>query len=212
MTLRPPGMDFLGGYYVFPGGGVRKEDCSEAVLRRCRNLTKKEAQRILGNHLSPELSLGHWVAAIRELFEEVGVLLCVAEEGRPSDGREKGHRENLADRRRALLHGSIDFREFLESEGLLCDAGLLRHFSHWLTPEEFPTRFDTRFYLCPLPLDQDPLAASEEVAHGFWVAPEQALDLCQRGKLPVIFPTFAVLRNLADYDSLESLWTEYGPR
>ncbi|MCH7762087.1 NUDIX hydrolase, partial [candidate division TA06 bacterium] len=87
ITRRPPGMDFLGGMYVFPGGSVRKDDFSEAILKRCHGLSRKEAQETLGAHLSPELALGHWVAGIRELFEEVGIFLCVDKNGRLLDLR-----------------------------------------------------------------------------------------------------------------------------
>lgn len=214
MTRRPAEMNFLGGMYVFPGGSVRKEDCSEGILRRCHGLTRKEAQRILGMHLSPDLCLGHWVAGIRELFEEVGILLCVTEEGKPldmMDVQEKERKERIAEKRKALIDGSINFKLLLESEGLFCDVARLSYFSHWLTPEEFPARFDTRFYVAPLPADQSPLSTSQEVTHSLWISPERALELCQQGDLPVIFPTFASLRTLANFESLESLFAEYRP-
>lgn len=209
ITRRPSEMDFLGGMYVFPGGSVRMEDCSEAILKRCSGRSRRDAQRLLGTRLSPELSLGHWVAGIRELFEEVGVLLCVTEAGRPVDMGQPGVRQRLAGKRKKLMDRSLDFLALLESEGLFCDAARMSYFSHWLTPEEFPIRFDTRFYLAPLPPDQSPLATSEEVEHSLWIQAERALKLCQDGKLPVIFPTFSSLRTLADFDSLESLFAEY---
>ncbi|MFQ5902943.1 MAG: NUDIX hydrolase [Candidatus Binatia bacterium] len=210
MTRRPPGMDFLGGMYVFPGGSIRKEDCSEEILRLCHGLSCEDAQRTLGPHLSPDLSLGHWVAGIRELFEEVGILLCVTEAGKPLDMLEKRRKDRITEKRKALIEGSVNFRALLVSEGLLCDVARLAYFSHWVTPEEFSTRFDTRFYLALLPADQSPLATSQEVTHSLWITPERALNLCQQGSLPVIFPTFASLRTLANFDSLQSLLAEYG--
>jgi len=208
LTRRPPEMEFLGGVYVFPGGSVRKEDCSEALLERCRGLTREEAQKNVGAHLSPKLCLGHWVAAIRELFEEVGVLLCVDESGKTV--ALEGRRERLMEKREALIEGSLKFHEFLESEKLLCDAARLAYFAHWLTPEEFPIRFDTRFYLACLPAGQSPLPASQEVSESLWISPERALKLSQGGVLPLIFPTYASLRMLADFDSSERLLAEYG--
>ena len=106
----------------------------------------------------------------------------------------------------------LSFQDLLVSEKLFCDAGALTYFSHWITPEEFPTRFDTRFYLATLPVDQVPLPTSQEVTHSLWTTPEDALRLCQESELPVIFPTFASLRTLADFDSLQSLLTEYQRR
>ena len=209
MTRRPPGMNFLGGVYVFPGGSVRKEDCSESMLRRCHGLTEHEAQKIFSMRLSPELSLGHWVAGIRELFEEVGILLCVTEAGTPLDMDDSGRKQRLEKKRQALVKRAIDFQSLLESEKLLCDLPRLGYFSHWLTPEEFPIRYDTRFFLALLPADQSPLATSEEVTHSLWITPERSLELSRNGSLPMIFPTFASLRTLADYDSLVSLLAEY---
>ena len=209
MTRRPAGMNFLGGMYVFPGGSVRKQDYSKATLQRCYGLSPKDAQRILGMHLSPELSLGHWVAGIRELFEEVGVLLCVTEDGAPVDLGQVEVRERLAGKRKSLIEKSMNFSSILESERLLCNAAGLAYFSHWLTPEESAIRFDTRFYLALLPANQLPLATSEEVAHSLWLTPERAVKLCREGALPVIMPTFSSLRTLADFDSLDSLFEEY---
>jgi 8-oxo-dGTP pyrophosphatase MutT (NUDIX family) len=201
LTRRPEGMDFLGGAYVFPGGTVSKEDCSERMLTRSRGLSASAARNLLGAHLKPDLALGHWVAGMRELFEETGVLLCVADDGR-SPGVSEEKRRSVAQRR-------ISFREMLESENLFCDASRLCYFSHWITPEEFAMRFDTRFFIAVLPAGQVPLERSEEVADSLWITPVRAMQRCARGDLPMIFPTYASLRTLADFDSVESLLTEY---
>ena len=203
LTRRPEGMDFLGSAYVFPGGTVTKEDCSEKMLQRCTGLSGTQARDALGAHLKPDLALGHWVAGIRELFEETGILLCVTNDGRPFAVSEK--------RRRSVVQGQISFRELLESDSLCCDAGRLLYFSHWLTPEEFAMRFDTKFFVALLPAGQVPLERSEEVAHSLWIAPERAMQRYARGDLPMIFPTYASLRTLADFESVEAVMSEYRP-
>ncbi len=202
LTRRPARMDFLGGAYVFPGGTVHKDDCSPALLKRCAGIAPARAREILGAHLKPEIALGHWIAGVRELFEETGVLLAAAPDGRSAGAREE--------QRRALVQRRISFGELLEAENLYCAGGALVSFSHWLTPEEFSVRFDTRFFIAELPPDQTPLERSEEVAHALWLTPERALQRYARGDLPMIFPTYASLRRLADFDSLESLMSEYG--
>ena len=78
-------MRFLGGFYVFPGGTVHRDDYSPSTLTRCRALTGDDARKILGGSHDPDEALGHWVAVVRELFEEVGVLLCVTESGEDID-------------------------------------------------------------------------------------------------------------------------------
>ena len=204
LTRRPDRMDFLGGAYVFPGGTLTEDDSSDRGLKRCAGLSRQQAQKLLGAHLKPGLALGYWVAAIRELFEEVGVLLAATESGQPL-----AMREALLQKRKQLIEGTLTFHELLESEELYCDVNRLAYFSHWQTPAEFSARFDTRFFVAALPPDQVPLETSEEVAHGLWLTPERAMQLYTQRKLPMIFPTYASLRTLADFNSLESLLAEY---
>lgn len=210
MTRRPMEMKFLGGFYVFPGGSIHEEDYTPAMLRRCRGLSPEEASRILGSQLSPEMSMAHWVAAIRELYEEAGVLLCVTESGEPLDLEPPSVRTRLAEKRKALVDGSLDFLTLLTAEGLYCNAGNVVFFYHRITPEIYSMRFDTRFYLARLPDGQTPLARSEEVIDGRWVTPQRALESCHSGDFPIIPPTTTSLQTLAGFDSWESLRNEYG--
>ena len=77
LTQRPDSMPFLGGKYCYPGGSVIKEDCSPPATARCTGLSPDQARKIVGAHFSPRQALGFWIAAIRELFEEVGILLAM---------------------------------------------------------------------------------------------------------------------------------------
>ena len=208
LTRRPKGMAFLGGMYCFPGGTVRKEDCSAAMLRRSYGLTPGEARKIIGAHFAPNEALGFWVAGIRELFEEVGILLAVNENGERWR-LETNHPARLAQEHAALLGKSLSFQALLENDGLLCDTTSLAFFSYWQTPLQFSMRFDTRFFLAALPADQSPLPTSPEVAHSLWLTPDRALQLFSKDELPMIFPTFASLRTLADFETLESLFREF---
>ena len=209
MTRRPAKMKFLGGYYVFPGGSLRKRDHSEAMFDRCRGVSPQQARDILGNQLSPEISLAHWVAAIRELFEEAGILLAVTETGKLLDLSQRDEKERLDQKRRALVKGELDFPSLLESEGLYCDAGKAVFFYHRVTPEIYSMRFDTRFYLAQLPSGQTPLSSSEEVVDSVWITPEQALESCNRGEFPLIPPTTTSLEILDKFDSWKELRSEY---
>jgi 8-oxo-dGTP pyrophosphatase MutT (NUDIX family) len=204
-------MAFLGGMYCYPGGSVNREDLSERMMRRCRGRAPEHARRIAGAHLSPRHALGFWTAAIREVFEEVGVLLAADGSGERCSV-DPARASRLAEKHQSMLEGSISFTELLESEDLYCDLSRLGYFSHWQTPAQRPLRFDTRFFVAALPPEQTPLARSYEVAHSLWLAPEAALRLQERGKLPMIFPTFAGLRTLADFETLESALLEFQPR
>jgi 8-oxo-dGTP pyrophosphatase MutT (NUDIX family) len=208
LTRRPVGMVFLGGMYCFPGGAVTKEDGSAGMLDRCQGLSATDARKIVGAHFSPREALALWVAGMRELFEETGILVAVRED--PDSSKEERRRiATIAEKHAKHLQSGATFQSMLRDEKLLCDASKLAYFSYWLTPAQFPVRFDTRFFLAALPDYQNPLAISSEVAHSVWLTPDRALQLFAKDELPMIFPTFASLRMLADYDTLDSLLEEY---
>jgi hypothetical protein len=118
--------------------------------------------------------------------------------------------ETLEKERRRIVRRESSFTAMLEGENLHCDAGRLRYFSYWRTPEEFPMRFDTRFFIAVVPSDQTPLERSEEVTDSLWIEPERALKLAGEKKLSVIFPTYSSLRALADFETVDTVLKEYG--
>jgi 8-oxo-dGTP pyrophosphatase MutT (NUDIX family) len=205
MTRRRPEMQFLGGFLVFPGGGVENEDCSERMLSLCRGLTRADAQKILGADIGPEMCLGHWVAAVRELFEETGIHFFSDENGIAPDVLQSAVAERLSEKRRALSNGTLLLTRLLESEKLFCDLGRLTYLFHRITPEKYSVRFDTRFYLAALPDNQIPLISSEEVSESLWLTPPNALDESASGKFPMMPPTLITLRTLAEHGSWQNL-------
>lgn len=207
LTRRPETMRFLGGFYVFPGGTVHRDDYSLAMLDRCRNLTGAQAKQILSSGHEPDEAIGHWVAVVRELFEEVGILLCVNGVGDEVDLGDAATRQRIETKRRAVVMKRLDFGAFLESENLFCDLARVVYFDHWVTPEIYSMRFDTRFYLAALPMNQLPLARSEEVTHSLWIKPDEALARMDRNDFPILPPTTTVLHELgrvATWDRLRA--------
>lgn len=208
LTRRPDGMPFLGDMYCFPGGSVGRADSSMATMRRCTGLSPESARKVIGAQFNPNEALGFWVTAVRELFEEVGVLLALTSSGVPVKIDRLGP-ERLAELHKALLDKTLPFALLLEKTDLYCDLASLVYFAHWQTPAQIATRFDTRFFVAQLPNDQAPLNQSYEVTHSLWVAPDRAMALHERGDLPMIFPTYASLRTLADFESLDGVMKEY---
>lgn len=201
LTRRPDSMPFLGGMYCFPGGTLSKNDFSPRMIARAVGLEPMRARQMLGAHLSPEIAIGHWIAAIRELFEEVGVLLATDRDGHlPA---------NLDQLHAAITDQSVSFQQLLEDNQLLLKLDALAYFSDWQTPSQFKTRFDTRFFVTEIPPGQTPIETSYEVAHSLWVTPDRALQLFAAEELPMIFPTYASLRTLADFETIESVLREY---
>ncbi len=202
-------MRFLGGFYVFPGGTVHRDDYSPSTLTRCRALTGDDARKILGGSHDPDEALGHWVAVVRELFEEVGVLLCVTESGADIDLTMDATKQRIEFKRQEIVKKQLDFGAFLESENLYCDLSRAVYFDHWVTPEIYSMRFDTRFYAAVLPMNQAPLARSEEVTHSLWIKPDEALARIDRRDFPILPPTTTVLNSLARLASWERLCARF---
>ncbi len=181
MVLRSPELDFSSGALVFPGGKVDPEDADPAL-----------AARVTGRF--GERARAHRIAAVREAFEETGVLLA-RRAGAMLPPEESGR---VAARWRAGVHdGSAPFGAFLEAEDLMADAAALRHCAHWITPEHSARRFDVHFYLAALPPGQNGSHDGSESVDSLWIRPEAGLRDAARGSRPIMFPTRAILSRLA---------------
>jgi 8-oxo-dGTP pyrophosphatase MutT (NUDIX family) len=202
-------MRFLGGVYVFPGGAVHQSDYSPTVLRRCRGLSGAEARKLLGGHHDEDLALGHWVAGIRELFEEVGILLATTDGGGDMDVGEQATLLRFEKCRRAIVREELDFGGFLQSEQLYCELRRTVYFYHRITPEIYPVRFDTRFFLARLPVNQTPLLYSEEVSDALWLNPGEALTRAHGRDFPLLPPTTTVLEDLSQVSSWDRLCARF---
>lgn len=196
MNRRPEHMDTYAGVYVFPGGRVEQNDWSTAMLKLTRGLLPGEARAVLESELQPEICLGHWVAAVRELFEEAGIHFFVDEAAAGRD--EEAISQLLASKRQALQQGEFELSRLLEGENLVCDLTRLKYIFHRITPEHYKIRFDTRFYIAALPKNQTPLPASEEVEESLWITPDTALNASESGKFRMMPPTIAVLRTRSE--------------
>ena len=210
LTRRPVEMRFLGGFYVFPGGTVHRDDYAPKTLERCRALSGNDARKILGSNHEPDEALGHWVAVVRELFEEVGVLLCVNESGEDVDLAAEETKQRMELKRQAIVKQQLDFGAFLQAENLYCDLSRAVYFDHWVTPEIYSMRFDTRFYVAVLPSSQIPLSRSEEVTHSLWIKPAVALSRLDRRDFPILPPTTTVLHELGRIASWDDLRRRFG--
>src|SRR5262245_22209177 len=169
LTRRPPQMRFLGGFYVFPGGTVHRDDYSPQMLARCRGLAGDSSQKILGGAHAPDVALGHWVAVLRELFEEVGILLCVTGSGCAIQMVDGAAARRIELERQQIVKKQLNFASFLEAEDLFCDLSRVIYFDHWVTPDIYSMRFDTRFYIAASPSHQTALEHSEEVTDSLWI-------------------------------------------
>jgi 8-oxo-dGTP pyrophosphatase MutT (NUDIX family) len=194
-----PGTATFGGLHVFPGGKVDPADSVDAA--HCRGLDDAAASEALG--LTQD-GLAYWVAAIRESFEEAGVLLGRIDDAfvdfadPEADVRFQTHR-------RALVKGEVRMAEICERERMVLATDHVHYFSHWITPEGAPARFDTRFFLATMPENQSASLHSDELADGLWISPAEALDRHRAGQWRMIHPTLVTLESLAAYGSIDAL-------
>jgi len=190
MMRRTLNAAFVGGFYVFPGGAVDDADRSAEVEAVSLGLTDAEASERLGVVRG---GLAYWVAAIRECFEEAGVLLALDGDGAVVRFDDPAVERRFAGHRRAVHGGDQRLVELCRDEGLRLATGEIAYVSHWITPEGEPRRFDTRFFVARAPEAQDPLHDDQETIASLWVRPADALDRCRAGELAMIPPT---IRNL----------------
>jgi len=193
---------FFPGSYVFPGGAVGSGDRDSDLWFRHSDLDGMEVERRLGGTLPASEALAFGVAAIRETFEEAGLLLA----NRASKAR--AAMEAICDMRRVgkLSRGWI--REWVASDDRRLLLSRLARWAHWITPEAFRPRFDTRFFLAFVPTDQECSPDEKETTHGIWLTPEQGLAANLKGETPLSPPTLVTLQELLQYKSLRELQEE----
>ncbi len=188
MVRRAAASAFAGGLYVFPGGRVDEADGASEVANFVGGLDDSAASATLGIATG---GLAYWVAAIRECFEEAGLLLARVN----GDGAVPA---TSAAERSAVHDGELSMLELCRRHDVLLDAGALRYISHWVTPVgETSRRFDTRFFLAAAPDGQDGRHDDAELDDSRWVVPVEALAAADRGELVLMHPTAANLRFIA---------------
>jgi 8-oxo-dGTP pyrophosphatase MutT (NUDIX family) len=197
---------FMGGNYVYPGGRVDREDGSLETCSLCRGVTPEQARRMLGAMLTPEESIAHWIAGIRELYEEAGVLLAYDQAGRVFDPGASGDRERLFRYRQSLQKGEMTVCQMAQDGKFLFALDQLHYYAHWITPEAQPQRFDTRFFLARHPSGQEASHDQMETTAGAWLLPRRALEKNLKGEVALSPPTLKTLEDLSRFKHLDEVF------
>ncbi|HEV7649428.1 MAG TPA: NUDIX hydrolase [Actinophytocola sp.] len=193
LQRRVAGMPFAGGMTVFPGGGVDRRDADTSLAWH------GPPPAWWASRFSCDLGLARALvcAAVRETFEESGVLLAgPSEESVVSDVRP------FAEARAQLVNRELSLAGFLAEAGLVLRADLLRPWSNWVTPEEERRRFDARFFLARVPQGQRPDGDTSEAADTRWDLPARTLDQWKAGEVGLLPPTWVTLAELEDCASV----------
>ncbi|MGG1675275.1 NUDIX hydrolase [Neobacillus sp. NRS-1170] len=185
LTKRPETMKFMAGVYVFPGGAVDKGD------------EVQDFQNEIVGSRNDSFELAYYVAAARELFEEVGILLCSAEDGSAI----LMDLEKEWKYRRQLVKGEITFFQMLKNEKLQFNLQSLQYFGHIITPNVSRIRFDTRFFIAQLPEGQHPKPDQNEISDAKWISPADALSDYHNGKISLPPPTIHSLKTIVAHQN-----------
>lgn len=193
---------FMPGYFVFPGGMVDALDASASMLSFCNGFAESEASAMLGLEQG---GLAYMMAAIRESFEEVGLLLAQDATGDYIEIAEPGDVEYYAGLRERLNAGQLTFADVFRSRGLNAAVDKLAFFSRWITPVGLPRRYDTHFFVAAAPERQTAVVDGQEAVDHIWLTPAEALQRSQDGKLLLSFPTISTLQEIATFTSSATL-------
>lgn len=199
LTHRPSSMAFAPGMHVFPGGRVDEADGDPRLVVRSM-VAGSDAAAAMGGDLGPTEALAACIAAIREAFEETGVLLA--------DGAD---RRALEVGRAELLHVPGAFAPMVEALDLRLRTDLLVPLSRWVTPPGSSRRFDTRFFAAALPDGAEVSLLGDEVAAHAWHTPRAALEEMAAGRLGMWLPTSSTLQQLEHARSLEQVRERLAP-
>ncbi|HEY3676810.1 MAG TPA: hypothetical protein VGK84_12565 [Candidatus Tumulicola sp.] len=214
LTRRNARSAFAPDAFVFPGGAVDPADFEPSVQARVRGLDDARVSAAFRAEQSLELPSSEpaidlasaralYVTAMRELFEEAGILLMrSSDDDKLDETVESGSSE-----RAAVRDDARKFAAVLERRGAFADAKRLALFSHWITPPNENRRFNTHFFVATVDRERTGSADAAETHDGIWIAPEAALARYAGGSLHLVYPTIKHLERLRGVNSAEELQT-----
>ena len=176
---------------MFPGGAIDQGDAEQRLSARLPNMSLMAEPAAV-------------FAALRELFEETGLLLT----------DEQPDADEVARVRRELLENKLSFGTMLEEHNLSFSSLDVCYFARWVTPTQFARRYDTRFFVTALPADRFDFEPdlTAEIDEFVWLTPARAVELFGGGRLPMLFPTRITLQSLVDFSSVEEMVTVFHAR
>ncbi|MBT8396502.1 MAG: NUDIX domain-containing protein [Gemmatimonadetes bacterium] len=199
LMKRSPRAGFIPGAWVFPGGTLDPADEDSHLISRLSGISSHRAAEPLRSAASDPPGPAFWIAALRETFEETGILLWTLPD--PAPRVPEPSLDAIVSARKSLLSGDRGFDQVLDDLGVLLDAGALEYCGHWLTPECEPRRYETRFFAAEVDPDVRVDPHEMEMVDALWVSPTEALDRNRDGDFPLVIPTMVTLDHLRAFDT-----------
>jgi 8-oxo-dGTP pyrophosphatase MutT (NUDIX family) len=179
---------FVPGAYVFPGGRADDADAQQELKQFAENFEPREVP----HH--------YWFAAVREVFEETGVLL--ARDTNDVWVADTSSQQDMEALRLELMEHDATLLDVLSQANCRIDFSAVVYFAHWITPIAEPRRYDTRFFAAALPDEREVRPDAREMTDAIWLTPKLALARFKEGTLPMVFPTVRTLEQLAGFASV----------
>ena len=201
MAKRHKNTKFMSEHHVFPGGALDDQD-----------LTKESRARLIGidNHVISNLTeicedpANLWIIAIRELFEETGILIATNNTGN-SLGKIEEKRKKLRKYQKNLQKKRRTMTDVLTKENLYYAANNLQYFGRLITPKLSPIRFDTQFFICKYPKNQNINLFNDELTEYLWGSPKQLLEKFKERQIKLIFPQYSTLQRLQKFKTIQEV-------
>lgn len=194
---------FAGGMWVFPGGSVDSADQANQRQKISVHRSDNEASQLMGLKKG---GLAYYVAAIRESFEEAGILLALERDsGKPLDLEDPEIAARFEQHRHNINSGIRHFADIVEEENLVLDADKMHYVARWITPVGPPRRFDARFFVARMPEHQIPAPDHREMVHSWWLSPREILRRSEAEEMTLMSPTLRMIKSLAKFTSADEV-------
>jgi 8-oxo-dGTP pyrophosphatase MutT (NUDIX family) len=202
MGKRHKNARFMSDHYVFPGGALDKQDLTKESRSRLVGLNENVIKNLKDICEDPA---NLWIIAIRELFEETGILIAT-DKTKDSFGIIEKKSKKFRKYQKSLQKKRKTMTSVLIRENLYYNASNLKYFGRLITPKLSPIRFDTQFFLCKFPQSQNISLFRDELTEGLWGSPKQLLEQYNKRQIKLIFPQYSTLQRLNKFKTIEEVF------
>jgi len=204
---------FMGGAFVFPGGRLDESDCDPVLASFAQGLSAEDASYKLNEPDIPQnKALGLFFTAVRETFEESRVLLAASASEGATGFINKKNLDRFESYRKKIHEGEMSLAQLAGTENINFKLDLLMPYSRWITPEIESKRFDTRFLLARMPIEQHTIHDSIEMTESLWITPADALKKQQDDNLLLMPPTLKTIEELTEFSSIDQIFSAAASR
>ena len=202
MAKRHENARFMSEHHVFPGGSLDEQDSTKEASARLVGIDEKITNSLKEICDDPS---NLWVVATRELFEETGILIATNKSGN-SLGKIENKPKKIKKYQKKLQKKQVTMTDFLIKENLYYSASNLTYFGRFITPELSPIRFDTQFFLCKFPNNQNINLFYDELTEGLWSSPKQLIKNFKKKQIKLIYPQYSTLKRLKKFKTIQELF------